>query len=259
MARQDQNTTFADTSFLDGANAAYLEALQVALRGVAGQRRCGVAGLLRRHGGTVRPMRPPPRARPGRTRAGRCSPTARSSLRSTATGAPSRRRSATRSRPRSLIPPSWRRPLVRHRATPTCQRATRDSVRALMMIRCLSHARPPACQPRPAGPRTARATTRNCSPSSLRLRRSRLRPPDLHRRRARDGIRHHPGDDADPAPDLLFDDRLRIHAYLGSRREGLDPDSASRGRTRRSPSPARARRRSSTSWSRPRASRSSST
>ena len=28
MARQDQNTTFADTSFLDGANAAYLEALQ---------------------------------------------------------------------------------------------------------------------------------------------------------------------------------------------------------------------------------------
>ena len=28
MARQDKNTTFADTSFLDGANAAYLEALQ---------------------------------------------------------------------------------------------------------------------------------------------------------------------------------------------------------------------------------------
>ena len=28
MAREHDNTTFADTSFLDGANASYLEALQ---------------------------------------------------------------------------------------------------------------------------------------------------------------------------------------------------------------------------------------
>ena len=122
----------------------------------------------------------------------------------------------------------------------------------------LSHARPSARQSRSARPRAAEGS-RGAASGDLRLRRSRLRPQDLHRPRARARIRDRARDAGDPAPHLLRHDRLRIHPHLRSRPRRPGSRSASRGRTRRSSSPRKASARSSTSSSRPRASRTSST
>ena len=58
---------------------------------------------------------------------------------------------------------------------------------------------------------------------------------------------------------LLPDARRRIHAHHQCRAEGLDPGAHRRGRTRRSLHPRRPPRDPERSWSRPRASRSSAT
>ena len=122
----------------------------------------------------------------------------------------------------------------------------------------LPHARPSARQPRSARPRAAEGP-RGAASGDLRLHRGRLRPQDLHRPRARPRIRDRARDAGDPAPHLLRHDRLRVPAHLRSRPRRPGSRSASRGRTRRSTSPAKASAPSCRSWSRPKASRTSST
>ena len=126
------------------------------------------------------------------------------------------------------------------------QQATRDSVRALMMIRAYRmrghlHADldPLGLEP-PERPRRTR-------PRLLRLHRGRLRPPDLHRQRAR-------ASNSRPSREMLEilqrtycgDARRRVHAHLRSRGEGLDPG-AHRGPRQGIAFTPKARRRSSTS------------
>ena len=109
----------------------------------------------------------------------------------------------------------------------TLQQATRDSVRAIMLIRAYRmrghlHANldPLGLEPR--------ATTRSCIPRPT----ASAKPTgtaDLHRPRARPRIRDHPRDRRDPEAHLLLDPRRRVHAHLRSGAEGLDPG-AHRGR-----------------------------
>ena len=121
----------------------------------------------------------------------------------------------------------------------------------------LSGARPSARQPRSPGTRAARRP-RGTASVPLRLHGRRSRPPDLPRQRARPRVRHRPRDRRHPGAHVLPDARRRVHAYRRSRREGVDPGAASRGRTRRSPSRARASAPSFRSSSRPRVSKNSS-
>ena len=100
--------------------------------------------------------------------------------------------------------------------------ATRDSVRALMMIRAYRMRGHFHANLDPLGLETPRNRDR-ARPGLLRLHRGRLRPPDLHRPRARARIRHHPRDARDPQAHLLLDARRRVHAHLRCRREELDP------------------------------------
>ena len=100
-------------------------------------------------------------------------------------------------------------------------RATRDSVRALMMIRAYRmrghlHANldPLGLEPR--------RDHEELHPGTYGFDESRLRPQDLHRQRARPRIRDHARNAGDPAPHLLRHDRLRVHAHLRPGREGLD-------------------------------------
>ena len=123
----------------------------------------------------------------------------------------------------------------------------------------LPHARPSACQSRPARPCQAAGGLQRAVAGGLRLHRGRLRPPDLHRQGAGARIRDHPADAGDPDAHLLLDARRRVHAHFRSGGEGLDPVPHRGRRTRASPSPRRASGRSCRSWSRPKASSSSST
>ena len=108
------------------------------------------------------------------------------------------------------------------------QQATRDSVRALMLIRAYRmrghfHANldPLGLEPRRERSRSSiRAPTASPKPT---------RPQDLPRQCARARIRDHPRDPRDPAAHLLPDARRRVHAHLRSGAEGLDPG-AHRGR-----------------------------
>ena len=163
--------------------------------------------------------------------------------------------------------PGWRRPSAtrsRLRRRPGAwsfaaevQQATRDSVRALMLIRAYrirghlhakldplglepeattrSSIRAPTASPRPTT--TARSSSTTCSASnSPRCARS------------------------SPSCQRTYCQTLGVefmHISDPARRPGSR--SASRAPTRRSPSPARASARSSTSWSKPKASRSSAT
>ena len=122
----------------------------------------------------------------------------------------------------------------------------------------LPHARPSVRQSRSARSRAAKGP-RGAPSLDLRLPGIRLRPQDLHRSRARARICDRARNARDPAADLLRHDRLRIRPYLRSGREGLD-SGARRGARQGNPVHARrASARSSASWSRPRGSRISST
>ena len=252
MSRQDANAAFALTSFLYGGNAAYIEDLYARYETDPEVGRRRMAGLL-----------PEPERRPRATSAKCARPVlaaaglAAAGAQRTDRGARRRlgrgraRRSATRSRPR------------RRRRASSCpaadvQRATRDSIRALMLIRAYRarghfHAnldplgleppqerggaaiRAPTASPRPIS--TARFSSTRCSGSnSARCARSSpFCDAPIARRSASSSC-------ISPTP---------------RRRAGFR--SASRARTRRSPSPARASARSSTSWSKPKASRNSAT
>ena len=71
--------------------------------------------------------------------------------------------------------------------------ATRDSVRALMLIRAYRVRGHLHANLDPARVSSRATTTRSCI-RPLRLHRGRLRPADLPRQRARPGVRHHPRD-----------------------------------------------------------------
>ena len=123
----------------------------------------------------------------------------------------------------------------------------------------LPHARPSACQSRPARPCQAARGLQRAVAGGLWLHRGRLRPADLHRQGAGARIRDHPADAGDPDPHLLLDARRRVHAHFRSGGEGLDPV-AHRGRGQGHRLHRRkASGRSCRSWSRPKASSSSST
>ena len=151
-----------------------------------------------------------------------------------------------------------RRPAAPRSRDGAVQQATRDSVRAIMMIRAYRMRGHLHANLDPLGARAAQDRGR-ARPGLLRLHRGRLRPQDLHRPCARARIRDHPRDARDPPADLLLDARHRVHAHLRPGREGLDPGAHRGPRQGHRLHRARARRRSSTSSSRPKASRSSST
>ena len=102
------------------------------------------------------------------------------------------------------------------------QQATRDSIRALMLIRAYRIRGHFHAKLDPLGPRAAeeRGGARS---ALLRLHRGRPRPQDLPRQGARPRIRDHARDPRDPAPHLLPDARRRVHAHLRPGAEGLDP------------------------------------
>ena len=214
--------------------------------------RCRVAGLLRQPEGRRRRRRQE-RARRLLEEAatGRAAPTASWSPRSTATGPRSRRRSATRSRPR-------RRPRGVELSAADVQQATRDSIRALMLIRAYRmrghlHANldPLGLEPR--------KDDEELDPRSYGFTEA-----DFDRKIFLDNVLGLEFGDACArssrscsAPTARRSASSSCTSPIRRRRPGSR--SASKGRTRRSPSPARASARSSTSWSRPKASRSSAT
>ena len=157
-----------------------------------------------------------PRARPGRGPAGRWSPMANWSRRSTATGAWSRSTSRRRCKDKAAAAGAGVSPA-------DVLQATRDSVRAIMMIRAFRMRGHLHANLDPLGIAKPLEDYNELSPDGLRLHRGRLRPADLHRQGAGARIRHHPSDDGDPDAHLLLDARRRIHAHLRSRGEGLDP------------------------------------
>ena len=138
------------------------------------------------------------------------------------------------------------------------ERATRDSIRALMLIRAYRarghfHAN---LDPLGLEPVEERGGARS---AHLRLQRGRSRPSDLSRQGARARIRHHPPDRRHPAAHLLPDARRRIFAHLQRRAEGLDPGAHRRAGQGDHRSPAKASAPSSTSWSKPKALKNSAT
>ncbi len=99
--------------------------------------------------------------------------------------------------------------------------ATRDSVRALMLIRAYRmrghfHAK---LDPLGLEPEKDEA---ELDPELLRLHRGRLRPPHLPRHGARPRVRHLARNPRHPAPHLLPDARRGVHAHLQPGAEGLD-------------------------------------
>ena len=134
MAAEEQgvrqaNAAFANSSFLFGGNAAYIEQLYAAYEAnpasVDAEWREFFAGL----NDDAAAVAPTPRAPHGSARTGRSPRRASLSPRSTANGRSMRRRWPTRSRAR---PPPTARPEI---SPAELHRATRDSVRAIMMIR----------------------------------------------------------------------------------------------------------------------------
>ena len=181
------------------------------------------------------------RRRPGAAPTGRCTPTRRTDLGARRQlGARSRRPSATKLAAKAQANGVELAPA-------DVQQATRDSVRALMLIRAYrmrghlhanldplghraarritrSSTRAPTASPKPIS--TARSSSTTCSASNTATLRQILAILRAH---------------------LLPDARRRVHAHLQPGAEGAGSRSASKARTRKSASPARASARSSTS------------
>ncbi len=217
MTRQDVNQALLQTSFLYGANSAYIEALQAKYEKDPMSVEPGWRDFFESARG-----RPGERDQDGERRVveeaelaadaeGRSDQRARRRLAGDGKGA---RRQDPRQgrRGRSGRAGQRRRDPARH---PRLGARDHDDPR-------LPHARPPARQPRSARPRAAEGP-RGAASGDLRLRRGRLRPQDLHRPRARPRIRHRARDAGDPAAHLLRHDRLRVPPHLRPGREGLDP------------------------------------
>ena len=101
--------------------------------------------------------------------------------------------------------------------------ATRDSVRAIMMIRAYRMRGHLHANLDPLGIAKPLEDYNELSPATYGFTEADFDRPDLHRQRARPRIRDHPRDARDPEAHLLLDARRRVHAHLRSGGEGLDP------------------------------------
>ena len=251
MARQDLNEAFAQTAFLYGGNATYIEDLYAQYARGPELGRCRVEGVFRRAQGRRSGRREERRRR----LVGEAELADRGERR-TRRGARRRLgldRGGDRRQDQGQGADEGRRDFAKGDFTGDA----RQRARAHADPR-LSGARPFARQPRSAGARGARRP-RGTAPVALRVLGRRLRSPDLPRQRARPRIRHHPRHCR-----RSWSARIARRSASSSctspirpRRRGFR--SASKGRTRRSRSPRRVGGRSSTSSSRRKVSRSSST
>ena len=239
MSRQDANAAFARTSFLYGGNADYIEELYARYeadpQSVDGQWRTFFESLKDDARDVVQNAEGPSWAQPD------WPPLPRGDLVSALDGDWGEVGKAVAEKVQAKAQAKGVELSEGH-----VQQATRDSVRALMLIRAYRmrghlHANldPLGLEPR--------KDPEELDPAQLRLHRRRSRPADLPRPRARPRVRHPARDAGDPPAHLLPDARRRVHAHLRSRSRRPGSRSASRGRTRRSASPARASGRSSTS------------
>ena len=241
MTRQPKNEAFARTSFLHGANAAYIEEMQAQYERNPGS----VSDEWRHFFASLQEEQGAARADGNGHGPSWARPLEQVDGRPRAAGRADRR--------------LWRRrePHPRQAAGPGARRRLRAEPRRLPARHPGQHSRadadprlprdgPPGRRPRSPRPHRAQGP-QGAAARDLRLHRRRPRPPDLHRQGAgpRDG--DHPRDPEDPAPHLLPPHRRRVHAHHLAGAEVLDPGAHRGPRTRTSPSPRRASGRSSTS------------
>ncbi len=239
MSRQDANAAFALTSFLYGGNAAYVEELYARYeadpKAVDAEWRAFFQSLKDDARDVAENARGPSWRRPG------WPPTERNELVAALDGDWAEIGKALGGKVKAQAQTKGV-----ELAAAEIERATRDSIRALMLIRAYRVRGHFHANLDPLGLRTA-AGPGGARPASLRLRRSRSRPADLSRQRARARIRH----DARRSSPSCSAPTARRSAWssctspTAHKRAGCR--SASRVPTRRSASPARASAPSSTS------------
>ncbi len=215
MTREPKNEAFARTSFLHGANAAYIEDMQAQYERNPGS----VSDEWRHFFASLHEEQQGENGHAGPV-LGQAAGTAQCRRRSRAAGRPDRR-------------------LRRHRAAHPRPPAGAGAGLGLRDEPCSVPARHPGQHPRAdADPRLSRhgapgrrprsawsdraQDPQGAAPRDLRLHGGRPRPPDLHRQGAgaRDG--DHPRDPEDPAPHLLPAHRRRVHAHHLAGAEVLD-------------------------------------
>ena len=210
MTRQEKNEQFLLSSFLYGGNASYIEDLYTRYKTDPEQHRPDLGELFRPARGQLRPT----------SRKNAEGPSwARTDWPQTANGELV-----------SALDGNWGEIVVKTgaalgkkaaaegAAAPTpvdVLQSTRDSIRAIMMIRAYRmrghlHADLDPLKLKQDEPAP------ELDPGDLWLHRGRLRPQDLHRQRARARIRDHARDAGDPQAHLLLDRRRRVHAHQRS-------------------------------------------
>ena len=212
MTRHELNDVFATTSFLQGANAAYLEQLHASYEQApdsVGPEWQAFFASLRDDKDDVLFQARGPSWQPSNGLAARC----------------------------------WRLPRFTQEQALA---AARDTLAARMLIRdyrtrghLIAKLDPLELSTRKEHP--------ELRPRDLRLHQGRLRPADLSRRRARPRIRHAPSSPRHSEARLRPAYRRGVHAYLRSRATAVDPGPASRDLTPTFASRRKARRRSSRS------------
>ena len=215
MNKTDLTTAFEQTSFLYGGNAQFIEQLYARYlenpAAVDPHWRQFFAGLEDNAEQARQQVKGPSWAAPGlaASRVGRTRLRPRRQLAGGAAACRQVRREARRSKAPGL-------------SAEDVRKATMDSVRALMMIRAYRMRGHLAAD---LDPLRLKAPDRPPGTRSglLRLYRGRHGPADLPRQGAWPRTRHAPPDRRHPEAHLLRHARRRIHAYLGSRAEGLDP------------------------------------
>ena len=228
MSRQDANAIFARTSFLYGANAAYIEDLYASYRERPRLGRRRVAGLFPEPEGRAKPTSPKVRAAPSwKTPNWPLLPSGDLIAALDGQWAATEKTIGEQDRSQGAGQASSFPPTDVHAGD------ARFHPRADADPR-LPHARPSRRQARSARPRAGEAEARARS-AILRLHRSRPRPPDFPRRRARPRNRDAAPDRRHPAPHLLPDSATSsCTSPTPSRRAGFS--SASKAATRRSTS-----------------------
>ncbi len=238
MARQEANEQFQITSFLDGANAAYIEQLYARYED-------DPASVSAEWQSFFKALEDSPE-----------------DVKKAAKGASWQRKNwpiAASGDLVSALDGNWAvvekaiETKVKAKAeaagVPACRaadvlQATRDSVRAIMMIRAYRMRGHLHAKLDPLGIASPGRGLQRTVAGKLRLHRSRLRPQDLHRQRAWPRIRDRPRDDRDSRAHLLLDARRRVHAHVQPRGKGLDSGAHRRSGQGRRLHRRKARRRS---------------
>ncbi len=216
MARQDVNQALLQTSFLYGANSAYIEALQAQYEKDPLSVEPGWREFFDALGDD--PASVVKTARGASWRKPNWPPTAKGDLISALDGDWPATEQAVADKLRAKAAEAG------PKAAPSedeIRRATRDSVRALMMIRAYRMRGHLYANLDPLGLEPQR-DHEELHPSTYGFQEFGLRPPDLHRSRARARIFDRARNARDPAANLLRHDRLRIRPYFRSGGEGVD-------------------------------------